>query len=66
MLLEERLVLLLFLLPSFLSDSLVPSLLLMILDYCTYNLSQDFIDVALVCDDARLSKVHKVVLAKYI
>ena len=31
-----------------------------------YNLSQDFIDVALVCDDARLSKAHKVVLAKYI
>ena len=59
MLLEELLVLLLFWLPSFLSDSLVPSL-------HHYNLSQDFIDVALVCDDARLSKAHKVVLAKYI
>ena len=65
MLLEELLVLLLFWLPSFLSDSLVPSLLLMILHHL-YNLSQDFIDVALVCDDARLSKAHKVVLAKYI
>ena len=68
MLLEELLVLLLFWLPSFLSDSLVPSLLLMILDYSTIftTYSQDFIDVALVCDDARLSKAHKVVLAKYL
>ena len=31
-----------------------------------FNLSQDFIDVAVVCDDAILSKAHKVVLAKYI
>ena len=59
MLLEELLVLLLFWLPAFLSDSFVPSL-------HHYKLSQDFIDVALVCDDARLSKAHKVVLAKYI
>ena len=36
------------------------------LQHHLYNLGQDFIDVALVCDDARLSKAQKDVLAKYI